>query len=181
MEKLKSILVSLSALLLVLPLGGCKGRARLPYDYLSASFRVGLRWTVGTVTVLAEGTAAPASAEGALWDIDLTLTSPESLCGIRIIRREGALSLTYGDLMLREESFSALLDAVEPLLWSSPVEGLCRDTLSGLDVLYGRRYSGDGADFIEVYFDPRTGYPLLLRHGQTELTVIEFQPMASDT
>ena len=181
MEKLKSILVSLSALLLVLPLGGCQEHARLPYDYLATPFRVSLRWTVGSLIVLAEGEASPASAEGAPWDVDLTLTSPKSLCGINVIRRDGALSITYADLTLQKESFSALLDAVEPLLWESPVEGLCRDTLSGLDVLYGRRYSEDGVDFVEIYFDQKTGYPLLLRHGQTVLTVLHLQPIDSDT
>lgn len=177
MEKLKPYLIMTLALLLALLTccsAGCAERIRLPYDYLSAPFRAELRWCEGDLSLSAEVSAAPANVSGKPWDISLRLTAPESVRDIRIERKDGAISLTYEGLTLTGETYEALLRAVDLLLWDAPLEGLCREELMGVPVLYGRRRSEDTQGTVEVWLD-ESGAPRQLCHGALILTVLSFE------
>ena len=180
-EKLRRTLACLLALLLSLLSVGCSIRPKVPPDYRAFAFRAELVGNLEGLEIRAIGEYTPPREAGTPWDFTAHLTAPETLADIEIRRKDGLLSVSFGDLSLAD----GVLRAVAELLSLPATEGkitpIAEESEGDLRLLYAQIQGDESETPTELWLESQSGFPRKLGQGSRILHILSFEPISSDT
>ncbi len=168
----KKIGLAVVCVVLLLLFGGCApGTDAVCLSYQSSAARAEVR---GRYNGAEFGATLELAAQNgtAARDVTVSYTSPRGLEGIVIKRREGVITLTFGDLTLPGDVFSEMAAPADAFMLTAAVSSANVVT----DADGTQRTVVTLTDGSEVTLDPQSGFPLAIRTGGTELEILVYEP-----
>ena len=180
MEKLKSTLFCVLALLLSLPLFACERIQRLPPDYRDHPFCVRLQGENGMLSLSAEGIYTPADTSDEPWRFTLRIESKSFPNGLTLCGANGSVSLSYEDLTVNAATMDGLVSLALLPIPKGDMTPISLDKSQPIPLLY-TQIREEGCDPIELWLDPNSGYPKRICQGALQWEILSFEALPSDT
>jgi len=157
MEILKLIALLLGTALIFV---SCSASSAPTLSYQEKYFRAQIRWQTNDICATAFFTSVPHAPDSSGSDrtISLEFTSPESLEGLRISKRNGVISADIGGICIESPYAASLLAVSELFAIDATVKKSSVTTLDGKKLNLIEAVSSNGKNFTLFLF-PESGLP----------------------